>query len=46
MTNFAADMAVKKAHGLTLTEWNRLSEKERARLRDTVTTAPYFQEER
>jgi hypothetical protein len=44
MTNFAADMAVKAAHGLTLTQWNRLTEQERRHLRDTVTTAPHFQE--
>ena len=44
MTNFSADMAVKQAHGLSLTQWNRLSEKERRDLRDTVTTAPHFQE--
>jgi hypothetical protein len=44
MTNFTADMAVKTAHGLSLTEWNRLSEAERREKRDTVTTAPYFQE--
>jgi hypothetical protein len=44
MTNFAADMAVKTAHGLTLTQWNRLTEDQRRDLRDTVTQAEHFQE--
>jgi hypothetical protein len=44
MSNFSADMKVKAAHGLTLTQWNRLTEKQRRDLRDTVTTAPHFQE--
>jgi hypothetical protein len=44
MSNFSADMKVKAAHGLTLTQWNRLSEAERREKRDTVATAPHFQE--
>jgi hypothetical protein len=46
MTNFAQDMRVMHDHGLTFTAWNALTDRERADLRDTVTTAPYFQEER
>jgi hypothetical protein len=44
VSNFAGDMVVKHAHGLTLTQWNNLSDRERAVLRDTVTQAPHFQE--
>jgi hypothetical protein len=43
MNNFAADMEIKTAHGLTLTEWNALTDVQRAELRDTVTDAPYFE---
>jgi hypothetical protein len=46
VTNFAQDMAVKQAWGLTLTQWNRLPEQGRAYYRQMVTTAPNFQENR
>lgn len=44
MSNFAADMAVKAAWGLTLTQWDRAPEKDRRYWRENLTTAPYFQE--
>lgn len=44
MSNFSEDMNVKAAWGLTLPQWNRLREKERAYYREYVTIAPYFQE--
>jgi hypothetical protein len=37
---------VKSAPGLKLPEWNAKTDKERRDLRDTVTTAPHFQETR
>jgi hypothetical protein len=45
MSNFAQDMAVKTAWGLSLTEWNRLSEHERRDRRDRVTEADHFNQE-
>jgi hypothetical protein len=44
MSNFAQDMRVMHAHGLKLPEWNAKTDQERRDLRDTVTTAPHFQE--
>jgi hypothetical protein len=44
MTNFAQDMAVKQAWGLTLTQWNRASEKDRRYYRENVTDAEHFQD--
>jgi hypothetical protein len=43
MSNFAQDMAVKTAWGLTLTQWNNASDRDRAYWRDMVTNAPHFQ---
>lgn len=45
VSNFAQDMAVKQAWGLTLTEWNRLSEHDRRDRRDRVTEADHFNQE-
>jgi hypothetical protein len=39
-----ADMAIKTVWGLTLTEWNRLTEAQRRYCREHVATAPNFQE--
>jgi hypothetical protein len=44
MSNFAQDMVIKHAWGLTLDQWNRLSPRDRADLRDRITQAPNFQE--
>ena len=44
MSNFAQDMGVKHAWGLTLTQWNQLSESQRRYCRWNVTQAPNFQE--
>ena len=44
MTNFAQDMAVKHAWGLTLTQWDELSDDQRRYCRWNVTQAPNFQE--
>jgi hypothetical protein len=44
MSNFAQDMAVKAAWGLSLPQWNQLRETDRAYYRQMVTTAPHFQE--
>ena len=45
MTPFAQDMAVKACWGLTLTEWNRASEKQRRYWRENVVDAPNFEQE-
>jgi hypothetical protein len=37
-----ADMAVKTAHGISLTEWNNLTDAERRDMRDNVTHAEHF----
>jgi hypothetical protein len=44
VTNFAQDMQIKTAWGLTLDQWERATDKERRDMRDRVTQAPYFQE--
>jgi hypothetical protein len=43
MTNFAQDMQIKTAWGLTLQQWNNASDRDRAYWRDMVTNAPHFQ---
>jgi hypothetical protein len=43
MSNFAQDMAIKHAWGLTLDQWERATDKERRDMRDRVTQAPHFQ---
>jgi hypothetical protein len=43
MTNFAQDMQIKTAWGLTLTQWERATDKDRAYWREYVTNAPHFQ---
>lgn len=44
MTNFAQDMAVKQAWGLTLHQWNQAPERDRRYWREQVTAAPNFKE--
>jgi hypothetical protein len=43
VTNFAQDMQVKTAWGLTLDQWNQATDRDRAYWRDRVTQAPHFQ---
>ncbi|CAH0255834.1 hypothetical protein SRABI83_03241 [Arthrobacter sp. Bi83] len=45
MSNFAQDMAVKTAWGLSLTQWDRATETQRRHWRDMVTTAPHFNQD-
>lgn len=45
MSAFSEDMAVKAAWGIRLPDWNRLSPKDRADLRDRVSEAPYLNQE-
>ena len=44
MSTFAQDMTVKAAWGLTLDQWNRASNKQRAYWWDNLTSAPHFEE--
>lgn len=44
MTNFAQDMAVKQAWGLTLHQWNQARETDRRYWRENLTTAPNFKD--
>lgn len=45
MSAFSQDMKVKAAWGLTLLQWNLLSEAERRDRRDRVTEADHFRPE-
>lgn len=45
MSNFAQDMRVKDAFGLSLPQWNAKTDDERREMRENVTTAPYFNQE-
>lgn len=44
VTNFAQDMAVKQAWGLTLHQWNQARETDRRYWREHLTTAPNFKD--
>lgn len=44
MSNFAQDMRIKTAWGMTLTQWNRLSTTDRKYYRENLTSAPYFED--